>query len=65
MKYHFDSHEWGITPSEQIYRCYLLAEEGRRIAKTAPPKLARIYEALADQWAKLGNEIAATVGKSH
>lgn len=58
MEYRFKADEWNaLTPAEQVRRCLLWAVEAQEIAHTAPPKLTAMYEDIADQWAKLAEEI--------
>ena len=58
-EYRFESEEWARrTPSECIYRCYVMAEEAQRLGAMASPRLARAYRELAAHWKKLAREIA-------
>ena len=55
----------GLSASDRIYMCYWMAEEGRRLAQTSPPRQARIYRALARKWMELATQIAASEGLLH
>jgi len=58
VDYRFKAEEWNaLTPAERVRRCRLWAVEAQEIADKAPPKLAATYQDIADQWAKLGEEI--------
>jgi len=65
MEYRFKADEWnGLNPAERVRRCLLWAVEAQEIADKAPPELTAIYEDIADQWAKLAEEIEQH-SKSH
>lgn len=56
MEYWFKADEWNaLTPAERVRRCLLWAVEAQEIANEAP--LTAAYENIADQWAKLAEEI--------
>ena len=58
MEYWFKADEWNaLTPAERVRRCLLWAVEAQEIANEAPPQLTAAYENIADQWAKLAEEI--------
>lgn len=58
MEYRFKADEWNaLTPAERVRRCLLWAVEAQEIADNSPPKLAATYQDIADQWAKLAEEI--------
>ena len=58
MEYRFKGDEWdALTPAEQVRRCLLWAVEAQEIADKAPPQLVATYQDIADQWAKLAEEI--------
>jgi len=58
MEYRFKADEWdALAPAERMRRCLLWAVEAQEIADKSPPKLAAAYQDIADQWAKLADEI--------
>jgi len=58
VEYQFEADEWSaLTPAEQVRRCLLLAVEAQEMADRSPPKLTAIYQNIADEWAKLAEEI--------
>lgn len=58
MEYRFKADEWdALTPAERVHRCRLWAVEAQDLADRAPPKLTATYQNIADQWAKLADEI--------
>lgn len=61
----FHYNDWEeLSPSDRIYRCYLMAELGRTLAKTTPPGLARVYLEMAHKWSALACKLR-TEGTSH
>ena len=64
-RHFFHHNDWEeLLPSDRIYRCYLMAELGQTLAKTAPPDLARVYREMARKWSELACKLR-TEGKSH
>ena len=58
MQYRFNADEWAtLTTEEKIRRCDFLAEEARKLAKSAPPPLAATYLRIADDWFTLAAEV--------
>jgi hypothetical protein len=58
VEYQFKADEWAsLTPAERVRRCLRWAAEAQEIADKAPPKLVAHYQDIADQWAKLAEEI--------
>jgi hypothetical protein len=61
MEYRFNAQEWdGLSTTERIRRCVLLAAEARTLAaKAESVALVAQYNRIADDWEQLGREIAA------
>ncbi len=58
MQYRFKADEWeALAPTERVRRCLLWAVEAQEIANNSPPELAATFENIADQWAKLAEQI--------
>jgi hypothetical protein len=62
LEYRFKSDEWErLAPSERIYRCWLMAEEARELARRASAALKQGYLGLAEQCSKLARDIEKTL----
>jgi len=58
VEYRFKAEEWNaLTSTERVHRCLLWAAEAQELADNSPPNLTAIYQSIADQWARLAEEI--------